>query len=132
MAPRDRTELTEVLLHLNEIAEEQKGQLKSDFAVNPAWRDELYRRLVADTVKIDKATYDAGGEDVDRALEDRVAKVAFGDTAVKRHQLHDDNQLRKAIELLRKSTTQKDVFAAAALMPSHSKPSLAGRGTPGK
>ncbi len=120
------------LLHLNEIAEAQKGKLKSDFTVNPAWREELYRKLVADTVKIDKAVFDAGGEDIDRALEDRVAKVAFGDTAVKRHQLHDDNQLRKAIELLRKSTTQRDVFAAAALLPSTMKPSIAGRSIPGK
>ena len=120
------------LLHLNEIAEAQKGKLKSDFTVNPAWREELYRMLVADTVKIDKAVFDAGGEDIDRALEDRVAKVAFGDTAVKRHQLHDDNQLRKAIELLRKSTTQRDVFAAAALLPSTMKPSIAGRSIPGK
>ena len=120
------------LLHLNEIAEAQKGKLKSDFTVNPAWREELYRKLVADTVKIDKAVFDAGGEDIDRALEDRVAKVAFGDTAVKRHQLHDDNQLRKAIELLRKSTTQKEVFAAAALMPGSMKPSVAGRNPPRK
>ena len=120
------------LLHLNEIAEAQKGKVKSDFTVNPAWREELYRKLVADTVKIDKAVFDAGAEDIDRALEDRVAKVAFGDTAVKRHQLHDDNQLRKAIDLLRKSTTQKDVFAAAALLPSTMKPSVAGRSIPAK
>lgn len=120
------------LLHLNEIAEAQKGKVKSDFTVNPAWREELYRKLVADTVKIDKAVFDAGAEDIDRALEDRVAKVAFGDTAVKRHQLHDDNQLRKAIDLLRKSTTQKDVFAAAALLPSTTKPSVAGRSIPAK
>ena len=120
------------LLHLNEIAEAQKGKVKSDFTVNPAWREELYRKLVADTVKIDKAVFDAGAEDIDRALEDRIAKVAFGDTAVKRHQLHDDNQLRKAIDLLRKSTTQKDVFAAAALLPSTVKPSVAGRSNPAK
>jgi carboxyl-terminal processing protease len=115
------------LAHINEIAEDQKGKVKPDFAVNPAWRDDLYRRLVADTVKIDKAVYDAGASDVDRALEDRVAKVAFGDTTVRRHQLNDDVQLRKAIELLRKSSTQKDVFAAGALMPSTTKPSLAGK-----
>lgn len=120
------------LLHLNEIAEDQKGKVKSDFTVNPAWREELYRKLVADTVKIDKAVYDAGADDIDRALEDRVAKVAFGDTAVKRHQLHDDNQLRAAIDLLRKSTTQKDVFAAAALMPKNSKPAVAGRRSSGQ
>ncbi len=116
------------LQQLQAIAEEQKGKVKPDFAINPAWREDLYRRLTADSVKIDKAMFDAGAADVDRAIEERVAKLAFGDTAVKRHQLNDDNQLRKAIELLRKSTTQKDVFAAAALLPQ-GKPALAKSGS---
>ena len=113
------------------LAQEQKGKVKPDFALNPAWRDELYRRLAADTVKIDKAVYDAGGSWVDRYIETRVARVAFGDTTAKRHELHDDNQLLRAVALLRKGSTQKDVFAAAALEPSSSKPGLAksSRGT---
>lgn len=110
MAPNSQKYLN----HISAIAEEQIGKITPNFAVNPAWREELYQRLVADTVKIDKAVYDAGGSDVDRALEDRVAKVAFGDTTVRRHSLKDDNQLRQAIELLKKSSTQQEVFAAAA------------------
>ena len=82
------------------IAEQQKGKVRPDFAVNPAWREELYQRLVADTVTIDKAVWDAGAADIDRAIEDRVAKVAFGDTLVRRRSLKDDNQLRAAINLL--------------------------------
>ncbi len=117
---------------ISEFALEQKGKVKSDFTYEPAWRDEIYKRLTDKGVKIERATYDAGVTYVDRQVEMRIARVAFGDTTMKRHELRDDNQLRKAIELLRKSTTQKDVFAAAALMPSTTKPSIAGRGTPGK
>jgi carboxyl-terminal processing protease len=112
--------------HINAIAEEQKGKVKPDFTFNPAWREELYRRLVADTVKIDKAVFDAGASDVDRAIESRVAKVSFGDAAAKRHELHDDNQLRRAIELLHKGVTQKEIFAAAAAEPRGAKSSRGG------
>ncbi len=113
---------------ISEFAQEEKGKLKPDFAYEPAWREEIYKRLDAKGVKVDRAAYDAGASWVDRQVENRVARVVFGDTTVKRHELRDDNQLRKAIDLLRKSNTQKEVFAAGALMPSTTKPSLAGKG----
>ena len=96
------------------FADEQKGKVQSNFTVNPAWREEIYRRLVADTVKIDKAVFDAGVSYVDRDLQNRIARVAFGDTLVRRTTLKDDTQLRRAIELLRKSNTQAEIFTAAA------------------
>jgi carboxyl-terminal processing protease len=96
------------------VAESQKGKVTPAFTVNPAWRDEVYKRLVADTLKIDKAVWDAGASDVDRYIEERVAKVAFGDTLVRRRSMKDDNQLRRAVELMRKGTTQREIFAAAA------------------
>ena len=110
------------------IAEGQKGKVKPDFTVNPAWREALYQKLVADTVKIDKAVWDGGAPDIDRAIEDRVAKVAFGDTLVRRRSLKDDNQLRAAIDLLKKAATQKDVFTAAGSAPAVTKPGVARRG----
>ena len=109
------------------IAEGQKGKVKPDFTVNPAWRDELYQRLVADTVKIDKAVWDGGAPDIDRAIEDRVAKIAFGDTLVRRRSLKDDNQLRAAIDLLKKAVVQKDVFTAAGAAPAVTKAGVARR-----
>lgn len=109
------------------IAEGQKGKVKPDFVVNPAWRGELYQKLVADTVKIDKAVWDGGAPDIDRAIEDRVAKVAFGDTLVRRRSLKDDNQLRTALGLLRKATTQQDVFTAAGDAPTVTKAGVARR-----
>jgi carboxyl-terminal processing protease len=110
------------------IAEGQKGKVKPDFTVNPAWREALYQKLVADTVKIDKAVWDGGAPDIDRAIEDRVAKVAFGDTLVRRRTLKDDNQLRAAIDLLKKAAIQKDVFTAASAAPAATKPGVARRG----
>ena len=112
------------------IAQEQKGKVKPDFVVNPAWREDLYRRLVADTIKVDKAVYDAGAPWVDRYIESRVAKVSFGEAAAKMHEIDDDNQLRRAMTLLRKSNTQKEVFAAAALETPSTRPGLAKRGNP--
>ncbi len=113
--------------HIAVIAEGQKGKVKTDFVVNPAWREELYQKLVADTVKIDKAVWDGGAPDIERAIEDRVAKIAFGDTLVRRRSLKDDNQLRAAIDLLKKATVQKDVFAAAGAAPVVTKAGVARR-----
>lgn len=96
------------------FADEQKGKLRADFTVSPTWKDEIWRRLVADTVKVDKAVYDAGVTYVERTLERRIARVAFGDTTELRHALKDDNQLRRAAALLRKADSQKEVFTAAA------------------
>lgn len=110
---------------LQVLAEEQKGKVKPDFTVNPAWREDLYRRMTADSVKLDKAVYDAGAPFIDRYIEGRVAKVSFGDAGAKLHELKDDNQLRRAMELLHKGVTQKEIFAAAAAEPSSSKPGLA-------
>ena len=109
------------------IAENQKGKLKPDFAVNPAWRDELYQKLVADSVKIDRAIWDGGATDIDRAIEDRVAKVSFGATLVRRRTLKDDNQLRAAMDLLKKAGVQKDVFSAAGAAPAVTKAGVARR-----
>lgn len=110
------------------MAQELKPKVtKPDFTVDPAWREDLYRRLVADTVKIDKAIYDKGAADVDRAIESRVAKVAFGEAAAAMHTLKDDSQLRRAIDLLHKGTTQKEIFTAAAAEPT-TKASKSSRG----
>ena len=103
------------------VAEEQKGKVRPDFTLLPAWREQVYTRLLADTVKIDRAVWEAGATDVDRFLEDRIAKMAFGDTLVRRRSLRDDNQLRRAMELMRKGTTQQALFGAAGMaMPAAS------------
>jgi len=90
-----------------------------DFKVQPQWRDELLRRLQAKGVIIERKDFDAAGRYVDRLLEQRVARFAFGDSAAKRRDLPYDAPLRKAIDLLDKGTTQKELFAIASVEAAH-------------
>jgi carboxyl-terminal processing protease len=103
------------LAHIGGVAEGLKGKVKPDFVIDPAWREEIYKRLQADSVRIDRAVWDAGATDVDRFLEERIAKLSFGDTLVVRRKLKDDNQLRRAMEIMRKGGTQASLFTAAAV-----------------
>jgi carboxyl-terminal processing protease len=85
-----------------------------NFTVPAQWREELYRRLEAKGVTLDRKDYEASARYVDRLLEQRVARFAFGDSAAKRRDLPYDAPLRKAIDLLDKGTTQKELFALAS------------------
>lgn len=107
-----RAELQNVL---QGFAFEQRGKIKPDFKITPEWRNEIFTRLQAAGVKIDRPVYDAGVHYVDYQLESFVARSAFGDSTVVRHRIpNDDSQLVKAMAILRASNTQKEVFAAAA------------------
>jgi carboxyl-terminal processing protease len=83
------------------------------FAVSPAWMNEFYNRLQANGVTVDRKIYDAANRYVARSLEQRVAHYAFGDSAAKRRDLPYDAPLRKALALLDKGASQRDLFAIA-------------------
>jgi carboxyl-terminal processing protease len=100
---------------LTEIAESQRGELRPDFVVDPAWRERIYQRLRRDSVPIDRGLFDAGAGEIDRALDERVGHVVFGDSTAMRRSIKHDRQLRRAHELLRARTTQAAVFAASRL-----------------
>jgi carboxyl-terminal processing protease len=93
---------------------ELSKNVKPDFTVPPAWREELYRRLEAKGVTLDRKDYEGAARYVDRLIEQRVARFAFGDSAAKRRDLPYDAPLRKAIDLLDKGTSQKELFAIAS------------------
>ncbi|HUF26823.1 MAG TPA: S41 family peptidase [Gemmatimonadaceae bacterium] len=84
-----------------------------DFTISQAWRDELYRRLTAAGVTVDRTVWNEGAEWVDYQLGRDLARVAFGDTAAKKRDLASDAQLRRAIELLGQGRTQEDLFVIA-------------------
>ena len=105
---------TEFYQVVSSFAYEQKGKVARDFTVQPAWRDEIYRRLSAAGVMVDRRVYDAGAGEVDRLLEQRIARVAFGEAAERERTLRDDPQLRRSLEVLRRGTTQKELFAIAS------------------
>lgn len=101
-----------------DYALELSKQVPKDFTVQPAWREEFLRRLQAKGLVVDRKDYDASARYIDRLLEQRVARFAMGDSAAKRRDLTYDAPLRKAIELLDKGSTQKELFAIASLEAS--------------
>ncbi|MGH7719043.1 MAG: S41 family peptidase [Gemmatimonadaceae bacterium] len=96
---------------------ELKPQVTTDFTPRPEWREEFYRRLRTAGVTVDKGLYDAAAPMVDRWLSNQVARFAFGDSAAFRRSIPEDPQLTRAIELLRRGQTQKDLFALALATP---------------
>ncbi len=93
-----------------EIAKTVKSQ---DFTVNPAWANEFYNRLQARGVTVDRKTFDAAQRYVVRILDNRVAHYAFGDSIAKKRDIAFDKPLTRALDLMNKSKTQRDLFAAA-------------------
>ncbi len=103
----------EIYVALYDFAYALKGKVKPDFTVTPEWRDEIGKKILATGAKVDAAQLSSASHYLDRLIENRVARLAFGDSAAKRRDIDDDVQLRRAIELARKSTTQQDLFASA-------------------
>ena len=90
-----------------------KKTVKPNFIVTPAWREEFYNRLKAKGVTVDHAQYDAAGPEIDRLLGNTVARLAFGDSTAKRRGIPEDNQLVHALQALKQSASQKDLFIIA-------------------
>lgn len=98
-----------------DYASELKGTVERDFVVPAEWRAELYRRLVANDVEIDRAVYDAGAHYIDRVLLDRVGRLAFGDAYVKMRDADNDAQLMRAVEVIHQGgSEQRNLFGYVA------------------
>jgi len=104
----------DVYVTLADYSLELSRGAKKDFKVQPQWRDEFYRRLVAKGVALDRAQYTAAGQYIDRLLEQRVARLVAGDSTAKRRELPYDAPLRKAVEVMEKGQSQRDLFTIAA------------------
>ena len=98
---------------ISDYALQLKGTVHPDFKVTPEWRDTLYQRLTKAGVTVDRKEYDAASRLVDQMLGQKVATIAFGDSTAFRRGIPEDVQLDRAIELLKKGQTQKDLFALA-------------------
>jgi carboxyl-terminal processing protease len=98
---------------LQDYALELSKQVSKDFQPQPAWRDELRRRLEARGLKIDPQQWEGGARYINQQLERYVTRYAFGDSAVARRQVPWDATLRRAIEMMNKGQTQKDLFTLA-------------------
>jgi len=80
----------------------------------PAWAQHLMATLRARDVKIDPKFASVADSILAEQLAVRTVSKAFGDGVAKQLTLSEDNQLTTAVDLLRQSTTQKQLFAAAS------------------
>jgi carboxyl-terminal processing protease len=103
----------DVRVTLMDYSLELKKTVRPDFTVPPTWREEFYRRLQAKGVTVDHAQYEQAGAEIDRLLGNTVARLAFGDSTAKRRSVNDDNQLTHALQVLKQSASQKDLFIIA-------------------
>jgi carboxyl-terminal processing protease len=111
----------DVYVTLYDYAFELSRQAGESFQLDPAWRDEFLRRLQAKEITIDSTDWAGSSRYVDRMIEQRVAQFAGGEAAAKRRDIRFDAPLRKAIEVLARSSTQKDLFAIASASQSASR-----------
>ena len=98
---------------LQRYAFELKATVKPGFAVDSSWSAELLRRLGASGVSVAPRFRDAANRILVQELEHRVARMALGDAAAKERELRTDEPLKAAVDLLKRSATQKDLFAVA-------------------
>lgn len=104
----------DVYVTLYDYAFELKNKVKPEFQVQPEWREELVNRLKKKGVEIEPALYAGAARYLDREIERRVARVAFGDSALRRRTLPDDPQLLRAIDILKKNPSTKQLIALAS------------------
>jgi hypothetical protein len=98
---------------LDSYAFELKHDVKRDFVVTPEWTTELEHRLAARGVAIEPRFETAATHLFARELEQRVARMAFGDAVAKEREMKTDKQLQRAMELLEKSASQHQLFTVA-------------------
>jgi len=95
------------------FSRDQKGSVRPDFAVTPGWRDQLYSRMTKAGIEIERPAFDAAEPLVNRWIEQRLAAMAFGDSAAFRRTIDDDRQLLTALDYLKRGRTQRELLALA-------------------
>jgi len=99
---------------LYNYALEMKPNLAPDFAITPEMRNEFFTRLAKAKVPVTRQQFDAAQGAVDRTMEQWFARLAFGDSTAFKRSLRSDEQMRSALDLLRRGGTQRGLLALAA------------------
>ncbi len=103
-----------VATELDEYSRQLKDSLKTPtLELKPAWRAELLHRLDKRGVVIEPRFAAVGDSILIQQLAVRTVGKAFGDGVAKQLTLNEDPQLTRAIDLLRRSATQSQLFTAA-------------------
>jgi carboxyl-terminal processing protease len=98
---------------LRDYALELSRTVSKDYQVQGAWVEELRRRLAAKQVDVDPQLWAGGNRYFSYELEAWVSRYAHGDSARVRRQLKYDAPLTKAIDMMNRGQTQKELFALA-------------------
>ena len=90
-----------------------KALQTESFKVTPEMRQEVYQRLKSKGVDVTLTQLNAAGQLVDEQLGYEITRYLFGRPAEFRRRSLDDRQLQRAIALLRKAQTPKDLMGLA-------------------
>jgi carboxyl-terminal processing protease len=96
------------------MARELRSQVRPDFTVTDGMLDELYRRLQKAEVQLDRGLYQGATRFVRRNLDQRIASVAFGDSAAFKRGMAEDRQLLTALDYLKRGRTQRELLTLAS------------------
>ena len=99
---------------LQQYSLELRDEVKPGFTLTPEWRAELRRRMIAAGVVIESRYDTVAARLFGDELDHRVARRAFGDAEAKKRALSDDRPLMRAIELLNRSRSQRDLLRVAS------------------
>jgi carboxyl-terminal processing protease len=101
---------------LNDFTLEKSKTVSRGFTVDPAWREAYFKKTQELGLPVDRKTFDAAQPTIDAVLEMRISQLAEGDSSAARRNLKNDAQLQKAIAILQKAQSQKDLFSIATAM----------------
>jgi len=108
--PKFRDALTDYALSLK-----ASGAIKdTNFAVTPAMRAELLRRMQARGVMVDSTMYASASSLVDRLLSYEIERYVFGTEAEATRKLRDDAVVSRAMQLVGGAKTPRELIERAA------------------
>ena len=90
-----------------------KALQTESFKVSAEMRQDIYQRLKAKSVDVTPAQFNGAGSLVDEQLGYEITRYLFGRPAEFRRRSLDDHQLQRAVALLRKAQTPKDLMGLA-------------------
>jgi carboxyl-terminal processing protease len=91
------------------------GVSSPSFAVTPAMRADLVRRMRGKGIAVDTTVFNASTARVERLLGDEVARYSFGQAAEYARRLRVDRAVTRAVELARGATTQQELIERARM-----------------
>jgi carboxyl-terminal processing protease len=107
--PQFRDALTDYALSIKA----SRSVTSPNFVVTPAMREELFRRMQARGVTIDRATFDAAAPLIDRVLGFEIARYSFGENAQFERRLRSDATMAAALQLMSTVSTPREAIDRA-------------------